>query len=360
MQIIIAVTNDLQTDQRIQKVAGTFTENKHQVTLVGRKLANSTEITFTYPYKRFNLWFNKQFWFYANYNIRLFFYLSFKPFDLLLANDLDTLPASFLACRIRRKKLVYDSHEYFTEVPELIHANFQRKFWLKLEKWILPKLKTAITVSDSIAKAYQQKYNTPFQVIKNVPRLKILDSQIQKNEKPTIIYQGALNVGRGLELMIKTMTFLNDYQLLIAGTGDIDEDLKQLTDKLHLSGKVKFLGRLSADELATYTQKAYLGLSLEEDCGLNYRFALPNKLFDYIQARIPVLVSDLPEMKAVVEKYKVGAVLSERTPENLAKQIMEIYTKQIQNYFTAYLNNAAKELCWEREEELLLQLIENA
>jgi len=154
--------------------------------------------------------------------------------------------------------------------------------------------------------------------------------------------------------MIETMKLLPEYMLKVAGEGDISNELRELTKKLKLENRVEFTGRLPLEELKKMTRKAHLGISLEEDRGLNYRFALPNKLFDYIQAEIPVIVSDLPEMRNVVETYHVGEVLFERTPQKIA----ELINKTIENdsKYKENLTIAAKELCWENEEQKLMEL----
>ncbi len=349
---VIALTNDIVTDQRVSRIADTLVEQGYKITMIGRMLPHSMHLQRHYTTKRFKLWFNKGALFYANYNIKLFFYLLFKKFDGVLSNDLDTLPACFFLSRLRKKKLVYDSHEYFTEVPELVGRKFQQNAWLFFERLLLPKIKIAYTVSESIAFEYNLKYGTQFKVIRNLP-VRRHKTKIQKQN--TIIYQGALNMGRGLELMIKTMQYINNYELWIAGTGDIDDKLKALTDELNLKHKVKFLGRIALAELHTITCKAKLGLSFEEDLGKNYRYALPNKIFDYIQAHIPVLVSDLPEMAHIVKEYEVGEVLKNRNPKNVAKQILQMLnTNEKLVLWKIHLAKAANELCWENEKQKLL------
>lgn len=350
-RIIVSVTNDLVTDQRVYKVCKTLEKLNFEILLIGRKLKNSPEIHRTYKTYRMRLLFNKGFMFYAEYNFRLFFKLFFTKKSVLLSNDLDTLLPNYLVSRIQRKKLVYDSHELFTEVPELISRPRVQKIWLTIEKWILPKLKHCYTVCDSIAEYYNNKYNQNFKVIRNLPEKSDPTKgnlPINTQNKKTIIYQGAVNIGRGIELMIQTMKFLNNHVLIVVGDGDILEDLKSLTKNEELEKKVLFLGRKTPDELKKITPKADLGVSLEEDLGLSYHYALPNKIFDYIHAGIPVLVSDLPEMKRIIKKYNVGEVILKRNPEDLAKQI-ETILKKGKALLEPNLKIAAKELVWDYE-----------
>ena len=299
-RIIVSVTNDLVTDQRVHKSCTTLFNNGYTILLIGRKLKNSLPIIRDYKTLRIKLLFNKGALFYAEYNLRLFFILLFSKKDILLANDLDTLLPNFLVSKILKKKLVFDSHELFTEVPELINRPFQQNFWLKIEQFILPKLTYSYTVCHSIAVHYNLKYNTKFHVVRNVPfKIKKLEKGIlpfnSKNKK-IILYQGAINKGRGLELMIEAMTFLDNAIFLIIGSGDIEKNIHNLVKELNLEEKVTFIERIPPIELQKLTPLADLGLSIEENLGLNYKYALPNKLFDYIQAKIPVLVSNLDEI----------------------------------------------------------------
>jgi glycosyltransferase involved in cell wall biosynthesis len=330
--------------------------------LIGRKLSDSIEIDRPYKIVRFKLVFNKGFLFYAEYNLRLFIKLLFIKKDILLSNDLDTLLPNYLISKTFRKKLVYDSHELFTEVPELINRPFVQNIWLKIEKNILPKVKNCTTVSDSIAKYYNKKYNTNFSVIRNFP---IKSSNEQKGSFPfetnnynIILYQGAINKGRGLELIIDTMPFIKNAILVLIGNGDIENALMKKVKTLELKKKVKFISKIAPTELRSLTKLANLGLSIEEDLGLNYRFALPNKLFDYIQANIPVLVSDLPEMKNVISTYGVGEVIKSRDPNKLANQIEQLLSKG-KSYFENNLEKASSQLIWENEEKKIIKIFEN-
>lgn len=326
------------------------------VLLIGRKLPNSLPLNRNYKTARMNLIFNKGILFYAEYNLRLFLKLLFTKKDILLANDLDTLLPNFLISRLQNKKLVYDSHELFTEVPELINRPKTQKVWLKIENAIIPKLTNCYTVCQSISDYYNDKYNTRFKVIKNLPiKSEFSEKKTVKNEDKKIIYQGALNLGRGIELMIQSMQYLDNTQFIIVGDGDISKKLKQQVEELKLQNKVQFLGRKSPEELKKITLQATIGISFEEDLGLNYRYALPNKIFDYIHAEIPILVSDLPEMKRVIIDYSVGEILTEREPKLIAQQIQKIF----KNDYQEALIKAKNELNWSTEKEKIKTIFQS-
>ena len=359
-RIILAVTNDLVSDQRVHKIAMSLHETGCSVKLVGRVLPKSLPVgERKYKTKRFSLPFTKGPAFYAFYNIRLFLFLLFSRFDIVVANDLDTLPACFLASKIRFKKLVYDSHEYFTEVPELIHRKNIQSFWLKIEKFLLPKIKYSYTVCESIASIYKEKYGIDMKVVRNIPeknnRIQIGISKTKASAKKVIIYQGALNVGRGIENVIEAMQYIENAIFWIIGDGDIREGLKQLVFKYNVSEKVLFVGKVPFAELQRYTKQAHIGISLEEPEGLNYYFSLPNKLFDYLHAGIPVLISDLPEMRKIVEQYKTGEICESREPKKLAFQIQKMLTDDsLCSIWLKNIAHAKEELTWENEKKVLL------
>ncbi len=354
-KIIVSVTNDLSTDQRVDKVCSTLQKEGYEIVLIGRKLKNSIPLKRSYNTKRIKLIFNKGFLFYAEFNFRLFFVLLFSKKDLLLSNDLDTLLPNYLVSSIQKKKIIYDSHELFPEIPELVNKPFVKKCWTKLEAWILPKLKNTYTVCNSIADFYDKKYNTRFETILNLPNkkeLKLGEFPFKTKGKKIIIYQGAVNIGRGLELMIDTMEFLENCIFVVIGYGDIYKELVKKVEIKNLSHRIHFLGKIPPSELHKITPLANLGLSIEEDLGLNYRFALPNKIFDYIQAEVPILVSNLPEMKMISINYNVGEIVRNRKPIQLAKQIEGLIEKD----FSDGLKKAKKELIWENQEEKLISI----
>ncbi len=362
IKIVVSVTNDLVTDQRVHKICTTLTQMNFDVLLIGRKLKNSKDIKRNYKTLRFRLLFNRGVLFYIEYNFRLFLKLLFNKNDILLANDLDTLLANFFVSKLKRKKIVYDSHELFVETPEIANRPFIKKVWSTIEKLILPKLKNCYTVCDSIAEYYNNKYDLSFAVVRNLP-LKVL--QISKSNFPfdienkkVILYQGAINKGRGLELMIDTMKYLDNIVFVLIGSGDIEDTLKKSVVSAKLSKKVYFLPRKIPEELINYTRLADLGISFEEDLWLSYHYALPNKLFDYIQAQIPVLVSELPEMKKIIETYKVGEIIADRNPKKLANQIEKILNSGKSQYKNQ-LSRASEVLTWDKESKKIVEIFKS-
>jgi len=364
---IVSVINDLATDQRVAKVCHTLTGMGFEVLLVGRKLKNSLLID-NRPYKTKRMWllFSKGPLFYAEFNKRLFLLLLFRKADLLVSNDLDTLLPNYLASKIKGIPLVYDSHEYFTEVPELVNRKRVQRIWKGIEKRIFPKLKHVITVNDSIADLYEKAYGIRPKVVRNIPpKNKVSVTKTWKElglpaDKFILILQGSgINIDRGTEEMVEAMPYIRNAVLLIVGGGDVIDLLKRKVDELSINDSVIFKPKQHYRELMQYTSSADIGLTLDKDTNLNYRFSLPNKLFDYIHAGIPVLASPLPEIKNIIEQYKIGDFIPSHDPKMIARKVNEIIeNKAIIADWKKNLNLAVQDLSWETEERVLKQVYE--
>ena len=364
-RVVVSVINDLSSDQRVDRTCTTLLEMGYEVLLVGRKLRGSVSLTpRAYKTTRMNLLFEKGALFYAEYNLRLFLLLLFTKFDVLHANDLDTLLANRLAQRFKGVKLVYDSHEYFTEVPELAEGSFAKRMWLKIERAILPKLKNVLTVNQSIADIYKRLYGIDLKVVRNLPIAGKFNSKIKvksrkdlglPSDKKIILLQGAgINVDRGAEEMVEAMNWI-DAVFLIVGSGDVIGDLKEKVRTSNLQSKVVFTGRVPFEELIAYTKVADVGVTLDKDTNLNYRYSLPNKIFDYFQADLPVIASNLIEVRKVIERYQSGIILSSHKPQKMADEINNYLNNS--EWFNRTKENVRKaklELVWENEKEILI------
>lgn len=360
-KVIVSVTNDLTTDQRVDKVCNTLTGMGFNVTLIGRILHGSFSLNRPYPTHRMRLLFSKGPLFYAEYNLRLFFYLLSHRCNLLVSNDLDTLLANFVAHRIKRIPMVYDSHEYYTETPELLNRPMVQGFWQWIERMIFPQLTDIITVNDSIARLYEEKYGKKLQVVRNIPRTfrhykpksrKELDLP---EDKRIIMMQGAgINIQRGAEEAIEAIKMVKNAVLLIIGGGDVIEKLRQLALKPELTGKVLFKPKMPYNDLMQHTLLADVGLTLDKDTNINYRYSLPNKLFDYIHAGIPVLASRLPEIAQIVEGYNIGMITESHDPAEIARILNRMLDDDsVRLAWKENLAKAARELNWENEEKVL-------
>ncbi len=362
---IVSVINDLSTDQRVHKVCSSLHKMGYDVTLVGRRQRKSLPITKRdYKTKRMFLLFEKGPQFYLEFQMRLFWYLLFHKGNVLVANDLDTLLPNYLISKLKSSNLVYDSHELFCEVPELQTNPTKKKIWKRLEQWIFPKLKHVFTVNDSIAKIYTDEYKVDVKVVRNIPLLSSQSKiQVQSKanlglpgDKRIIVLQGAgINIDRGAEEAVQAMQYVKDAILLIIGSGDVIEVLKQMVDELSLQDKVKFIGKVPFEKLLQYTHHADLGLTLDKDTNINYRYSLPNKLFDYIHAGVPVLASDLIEIKNIILQYAIGDCIDNHEPQHIADKINHILSdEETLQLWKKNTKIAAANLNWEKEEQQLI------
>jgi glycosyltransferase involved in cell wall biosynthesis len=357
-KIIFTVTNDLVYDRRMHRICTSMYKKNYTVELAGRILPDSKPVdSFPFMQTRLKCLFNKGFAFYAEYNIRLFLFLLLNRFDIVCGCDLDTLPAAVLAAKIKRKKVVYDAHEYFPESPELIGKTFKQSVWYWIEKLTVPKVNAIYTVTDSIAKIFNKKYNASCAVIRNLPEKNT--SHLSSLTSQMLLYQGAVNIGRGLNEMLLTMLKLDNAEFHIAGDGDEMEHIRASIKKLKLERKVKMLGKKTPEELNAITRQAYIGINLLENRGLSYYYSLGNKTFDYIQAGIPQILIGFPEYIELNAKYNIGLIVDELSVEKIEAAIRRlVQDKELYKQLQQNCLKAREELCWEKEERKLIAVYE--
>ena len=366
-RVIVSVINDLVTDQRVNKSCLTLQKAGFEVLLVGRRQRKSPPMD-ERPYQshRMKLLFEKGPLFYAEFNSRLFLFLLFHRCNCLLSNDLDTLLPNFWISKLKSVKLIYDSHEYFTEVPELVGRPRVQRVWKRIEEYIVPKLPEMITVCQSIADLFHKKYGLKVHVIRNIPMRAMLPAPASRDEvgldpnKHVLVLQGSgINIHRGSEELVDAMAYLDDCQLVIIGGGDVLPILKEKVEANNWEDRVKFFPRMPYQKMMAITQLAELGFTLDKDTNLNYRFSLPNKLFDYIQAGVPVVASHLTEIERIITHYNIGTFIENHEPRTIADTIKNALNDE--KKLAEWKNNlifAAQELCWENEEAVLLKIYE--
>lgn len=362
----MSVSNDLYTDPRVDKMCNTLSNMGFEVILTGcRHRKSPTLAPRKYRTKRLSLLFQKGSLFYAELNIRLFFYLLFRPCDILVANDLDTLLPNYLVSKIRNKKLVYDSHEYFCQMVTIIHRPFVRKMWHSIERFCFPKLKHVITVSPSIAEAYQKEYGVDVKVVRNIPPKGIPEITETRHtlalpeDKMIILMQGNdISPNRGGEELLEAMPHVaKEAVLLFVGKGHSIDFLKKRTEELNLQNRVYFVNRVTPEKLFNYTYLSDIGVSLEKATSLNQAYSLPNKIFEYMKAGTPVLVSNLPERKAIVNQYQIGEIAEDFEPQTIASALNRMISDN--SLYQTYKENcslAKEQLNWENEEKVIREV----
>ncbi len=358
--IVCTVTNDLVYDQRMIRICTALAEAGHQVLLVGREKTSSPPLT-ERPYQQIRLKIQpeKGKFFYSLFHRALKkWLLTQQKINILYAVDLDTLLTCAQVTQRRKDiRLIYDAHEYFTEVPELIGRPIVKKIWQYIAHYGIPKADICLTVSETLGEVLSQKYGKPFHIIRNVPTPKPI-SHTPKPEPKIILYQGVLNKGRGIEAGILAMHHIENAQLWLVGMGDIIPQLKTLVAQENLSQKVIFKGHLRPDQLALVTQQSWLGINLLEGQSLNYFYSLANKFFDYMMAGIPSLNMNFPEYRRIIADYPMGLLLSELTPGAIAEKINALMNDPItyQNMVTQ-AHKAKTVFNWDVEKIKLLDIV---
>lgn len=352
-KIIFTVTNDLTHDQRMIRICSSLSNTGFRIELVGVYRGNSTPLAATsYRQKRLNCFFQSGVGFYAEYNIRLFIYLLFQKTDIICCIDLDTMLPVWLASKVKNVKRVYDAHEYFSQQKEVISRPRVHKIWKWIEATFLPKFSYGYTVSQSIAIEFKKLYGVDYEVIRNVPILKPLQTGIYK--EGTILYQGAVNEARGLEFLIPAMKEV-DANLEIYGDGNFMEQTKKLITQNNLQDKVFLKGKIIPAMLDDITQQAYIGVNLVENNGLNQYYSLANKFFDYIQNGLPQVTMNFPEYQEVNNEFEIGILIDSLKETKISSAINKLLSdKPLYERLHRNCLKAREVLNWQFEESKLI------
>ena len=356
-KLTFTVINDLLYDQRMQRICTSLSNNGFDVTLIGTKFNHSLNITNqVYKQKRIKIFFKKSIFLYLEYNIKLLFYLPFIKTDVYVAIDLDTILPNYIASVIKQKKRVYDAHELFTELIEVVRRPLVQKIWLGIEKFAVPKFKLGYTVNNFIKEEFKRRYGVDYKVIQNLPTLSnapIPNATI--NSKKIIIYQGAVNEGRGFENLIPAMEKVNG-ELHIYGVGNFFDEAKTLITTYQLQQKVKLFGSVLPKDLKVITPTATIGVTIFEANGLNQVYSLANRFFDYIMAGIPQLCVGYPEYQEINSKHNIAYLISSIEKEKITHALNYLLENGVLLQQLKENTLKAREILnWEFEEKKLLE-----
>lgn len=337
----------------MQRICGSLADAGYDVSLVGRKLKTSLPLSNkNYKQKRLHCWFSKGKSFYAEFNIRLFFFLLFKKADCICAIDLDTILPCYYISKFKGITRVYDAHEYFSQLDEVVSRPNIYRFWHRIEKKMIPAFKLGYTVCDSLAEEFRKNYHANYEVVRNVPLLADrIDSKKQEN---VILYQGAVNKGRGLDKLVMAMRNVNAH-LWVCGDGNYMEQMKSIVETNNLNEKVTFFGMLEPAVLKAKTAQALIAINPFERLGLNQYLSLSNKFFDYIHAAIPQVTMNYPEYKKINDIYKIAELIDDLEPASISNAINKVLNdKNLYQRMKENCSSAKEDLNWQKEKEKLL------
>jgi glycosyltransferase involved in cell wall biosynthesis len=352
-RIVLTVTTDLTYDQRMQRIGRSLASAGYAVTLIGRHLPLSVPLQ-TEPYRqhRMRCVFRKGKAFYLEYQCRLFLRLLRERMDVVCAVDLDTVLPCYAVSRLKGVTRVLDAHELFTEMKEVVTRPLVRSVWKAVERFAIPRFPRGYTVSGRIADHFRREYGVDYRVVRN---LAVLQESISgRATGDYIIYQGAVNEGRCFEWLLPAMKEV-DVPLHIYGDGNLLDWVGRRIVELGLEGKVVLMGKREPDALRPLTAFARVGVNLVEDLGLNNRYSLANRFFDYVHAGIPQVCSDLPAYRELNERFRVALTVDGRDPAQIADALNNLLRDAVLSFeLSNACRTAARVWNWQEEEKTLL------
>jgi len=385
-RICILLNGGIKYDQRVIKTIRALSE-KFKIDLFyinGSKedyeIFNSNVILYNILNEQYNnlkkqILRNSFFFFEFNYFIKCVIKKN-KKYDYIWCNDLPTLYPGFKLSKYYKCKLIYDSHEIFNETlnqffptPRKLHHSIRLKFMQStgkiIERFLVKRINSFVTVNESLKNYFVNAYNyvKPIHVIYNYPsnlnkmqqtNLNIRKELGLKKNDFVFIFQGTLNQGRGLLVMLNAFKMINDdkVKLLVAGGGPLFPDMKEFVLRNKIQNKIILLGRIHSQNLEEYTKIADCGINLLEEINLSKKYTTATKMFEYFQAGLPVITSDINENKMILAKYNVG-ILTKNNSEDLQNKIIEMKNSPNQKDFKLNSVNAAKEYNWENQRDQL-------
>lgn len=365
--IVFTVTNDLNYDQRMQRICTSLAEAGYEVTLVGRESPDSKPVeNQLFKQVRLPIRHQKGKLFYWEYNRKLYRWLkelakrsSGQPLALC-AIDLDTIIPCYLVSRKFHLLRVYDAHELFTELTEVKRRPWIHAAWKWVERRIVPDFPLGYTVNQFIADEFQRRYGVQYAVIRNLPKpyLQPVPAPSESALPPLpprfFLYQGAINEGRAFDTLIPAMKQVS-IPLVLAGTGNYLQQVKNLIAKHQVGDKVLLTGMLKPSQLKQLTPKAFAGLTLFDSSGLNQYYSLANRYFDYVQAGIPQVCVGYPEYQALQEQFEVAILIDQPTEQRIADAMNKLLNDTVlYNSLQQSATAAASHWNWDTEADRLI------
>ncbi len=281
--------------------------------------------------------------------------------DVIHANDLNALLPAYLASRKLNCKLVYDSHEInvenYTSNGRTSTANFMKM----VERYLVRRTDLMVCVSNAAAEYFASEYHIkkPMVVTNCALKKETLTDISEKHDGFEIINHGQFYPGRGYEEMIEAAELLSqnkDIKICVRGFGRLEDSMRNTVKKKKLSNFV-FYPPVNVEQLIPEASHSHVGIAITKPICLNFKLSVSNKLFEYAAAGLPVIMSDIPEHRYLNEKYNFGLILSDDSPEMLAKSIIRLYEdSELYQKLASNARQMSHKINWEKEFEKLIRI----
>ena len=358
-KVCVAFLGNPSYDSRVTNLSQSLINDGHEVNVIGFdwqtpdfKSQNTSAKIFKLTKRKFSILF------YLHFAFILMKELSASKADIYFAEDIYTLPFVVLWAKLRGERINYESRELYAHLGGLRNRKILQKVITSIERYFIKRVSLVITTGKMDSEFLQEFYGIENTVeLRNLPILKQSNKIVNLRERlgiseseKILLYQGVILDGRGLFPTLKAMEFIPNVHLIILGQGEKEEKLKDVAYETGISNRVHFLGMIDQKDLIHYTSAADVGLALIENISVSYYYALPNKLFEYIMAGVPVICSNLPQMKEIVDNYKVGVSIDLEKEENLIDLLKEFLSdnKKLDEYKSNCIT-ARQDLNWETE-----------
>ncbi|MEE1288598.1 MAG: glycosyltransferase [Bacteroidaceae bacterium] len=282
-----------------------------------------------------------------------------KP-DIIHANDLDALLAAYIATRSWKCKIVFDTHEVYTDNFGMASAVLKKLFWSFVEFWIIKRVDLVVCVSNAAADYFAAKYNIPKPLVVTncAKRQRLHEHENVKSSYFEVLNHGQFYEGRGYDIMVEAAAISRNTQIkyVLRGFGRMEPELRSFVDEKGLTN-VTFAPPVKTTELIPAARTSHVGLAITVPINLNFKLSVSNKIFEYVSAGLPVIMSDIPEHRYLNDKYNFGIILKENTAECLRDAVMTMYeNEELYREYSANAKRLSEELNWETEFAKLLAI----
>lgn len=314
---------------------------------------------------------------FAEYFLRSLLHLLFRArIHLVIAEDLYSLPAAYLIAKTHRAFLVFDSRELYSDIASLVARPRVQKIWSRIQRLLAPRCDLVLAVNDSIAAILRSTLTQCVAVVRNVPNLPAeagvtdgaghggVQPRLRERlgigpEVPILLYQGGLQNGRGIFITLDLLARVQEAVLVYMGAGPLKDALVDEIKLRRLERRAFVIDAVPVEKILTMTTEATLGMSLIENRGRSHFLSLPNKVFEYIAAEVPVVASNFPEMRDLIEQYGVGVAVD---PEDVAAAALIVRdllaAPERMQEMREHCRAAAQELNWQKESRRFIGAVE--